>query len=352
MVSPTPVSAGILLLAALLALAGCSKRAAPVDAGAPEAGAGELDAAAPRNTIAPLIFPAGLPHVETITTEDHHWAKETGATVDLDETFLLELGMGSGLDGLNVTTVPASGHASHVYRTRDKGGFRWARVAFEVDRPEIERLVKVLNENGFLHLGAGYEGKDIHDGAQWIVHVRTGGLDKYVYADNAFPDPLVAVARFVTTQIVDTRPGLYAASKTAPIGTGYADHLWRARRRYAVRELEPEPPGFEDAPRVVGYMIPGDSLPEGTKLRAAIVDQTSGGKELSSYTASVPRFSVFYNEAKVDPHHRYALEVKLLAGTRVVAASESLPVITLDGAQALEVPVPPPASPPSPRPAP
>jgi hypothetical protein len=48
---------------------------------------------------------------------------------------------------------------------------------------------------------------------------------------------------------------------------------------------------------------------------------------------------VFYNEAKVDPRHRYALELRLLSGAKVVAASEPAPVITLDGAHALEVPL-------------
>ena len=109
------------LLAALLALSGCSRRSAPADAGSdlqPEAGASAVDAGEPRNTIAPLVMPLGLPRADLITTEDFHWAKETGATVDLDETFLVEVGMGSGKDGLNVTTVAANGHASHVYRTQ------------------------------------------------------------------------------------------------------------------------------------------------------------------------------------------------------------------------------------------
>ena len=73
--------------------------------------------------------------------------------------------MGDGREGLNVTTVPASGHASHAYRTQDpKGGYRWARVTFDVEHAEIERLVKVLNENGFLRLAERYQGKDLHDG--------------------------------------------------------------------------------------------------------------------------------------------------------------------------------------------
>jgi hypothetical protein len=330
-----PRRASSLLLAALLALAGCSKRPAP--AGGATA---TTDASAPRNTIAPLIFPLGLPKTETIVTEDVHWAKETGATVDLDETFLIELGMGSGQEGLDVTTVPASGHASHAYRTQDgKGGYHWVRVTFDVDHAEIDRLVKVLNENGFLHLAERYEAKGVDDGAQWIVHVRTGGLDKYVVAHNAFPDPLVAVARHVTTQIVDTRPGLYGESRPARLGTSYGDHLWRAARRYAVRDPEPELPGFGDAPRVIGLLSPDDPLPAGTKLELSIVDQTEAGKVLATSVATEPRFWVFYNEARVEPHHRYALTATLRSGTQAVAASEALPVITLDGAQALEVPL-------------
>jgi hypothetical protein len=337
MTKPRPPKAGILLLA-LLAAAGCSKRTAPVETRSEPAGAASLDAAAPRDTIAPLILAAPF-KADTITKEDFHWAKETGATVDLDETFLLELGMGDGRDGLNVTTVPASGHASHVYQTEEKGGVRWSRVTFDVDRAEIERLVKVLNEHGFLHLAQGYQAKGVNDGAQWIVHVRTGGLDKYVYADNVFPEPLVAVARFVSEQIVDTRPKLRAESRPARLGRGYGDHLWRAVRRYAVKSLEPGIPDFEDAPRVLGLVVPDDPLPQGTRLQVSIVDLTDEGKVLSSSSANAPRFVVFYNEAKVEPRHRYVLELKLLSGTKVVAAGEPVPVLTLDGAHAVEVPL-------------
>jgi hypothetical protein len=332
---PKPRRAPSLLLAALLALPGCSKRPAP--AGGTTATA---DASAPRNTIAPLIFPVGLPKVETVVTEDHHWAKETGATVDLDETFLLELGMGDGREGLNVTTVPASGHASHAYRTQDpKGGYRWVRVTFDVEHAEIERLVKVLNENGFLHLAERYEGKGLHDGAHWIVHVRSGGLDKYVSADNAFPDALVAIARHVTTQIVDTRPGLYGESKPARLGSDYGDHLWRATRRYANRDPEPGLPEFQDAARIIGILSPDDPLPAGTELALSIKDQTDGGKVLATSKSTEPRFSVFYNEARLDAHHRYVITATLLSNGQPAAVSEALPVITLDGAQALEIPL-------------
>jgi hypothetical protein len=335
MVKVSPVSRCV-LLSVLLALSGCSKRTTPADP--KEAGASaSADSGAPRNTIAPLIMPADLPHVDVVATEDFHWATETEATVGLDETFLVEIGMGGGRDGLNVTTVAANGHASHVYRTRTKDGIGWVRVAFTVERPELERLAKVLNENRFLQLPQRYEAKDLHDGAQWILHVRSGGLDKYVYADNAFPDPLLAVARFVTTQLVDTRPALYGESKPARLGSDYGDHLWRAARRYAVRELEPEPPSFEDAPRVIGLVLPDDPLAEGTLLEATIVDQSNADKVLGSVDSPAPRFSLFYNEGKVDPQHHYALLVKLLAGKRVLAESGSLPVITYDGAFALDV---------------
>jgi hypothetical protein len=331
-----PRRAPLLVLAALLALPGCSKRSAS----ASETSAPSGSASAPRHTIAPLIIPVGLPKVDTVVTEDVHWAKEKDATVDLDETFLLELGMGDGREGLNVTTVAASGNASHVYRTQDpKGGYRWVRVTFDVEHAEIERLVKVLNENGFLHLAERYEGKDLHEGAHWIVHVRSGGLDKYVSADNAFPDALVAIARHVTTQIVDTRPGLYGQSKPARLGADYGDHLWRATRRYGNREPEPGLPEFQDAARIIGILTPDDPLPAGTELEISITDQSDGGKVLAQSKSTEPRFSAFYKEARLDAHHRYVHTATLLANGQRAAVSEALPVITLDGAHALEIPL-------------
>src|SRR5262245_15503713 len=99
------------LFAALVFAAGCSRRTEPSAADPVDAGPLQLDAgasAAAPESIAPLIFSlGGPPRVEIVTTADARWSDDPGATVSLDETFVFELGMGSGLDGLNVTTVTA-----------------------------------------------------------------------------------------------------------------------------------------------------------------------------------------------------------------------------------------------------
>ncbi len=309
---------------------------APGPRGRRRSGAGQ---AAPRDSLAPLIFPAGPAHADFAAFDDPHYPKDSKLRVELDDTFLLEVGMGDGKDGLNVTTVPASGHASHVYKVRENGEIHWRRVTFEVDKADLVRLSRVLADNHFLQMAQRYEAKGVSDGAQWVVHVRSGGLDKYVYADNAFPDPLVAVARFVSEQIVDTRPELRAKSKPAPLGPDYGAHLWRGARLYLSSEPEVAALDFENASRIAGLLVPDQPLAEGTQIEVSIVDRSEGDEELTRTAPSGPRFWVFYNGGKVHQDHRYALAVRLVAGSKVLAESEPLPVITLDGAQALEVPL-------------
>ncbi len=199
-------------------------------------------------------------------------------------------------------------------------------------------MVKVLNENDFLHLARSYHA-DVYDGVQWVVHLRTGGRDKYVTISNAFPPPLVAVARFVVEQIVDARPDL--AERSLPVHLppqAYSDHLWRAASRYAGRRAGA--PDADHGPRLTALLLPDDPLPKGARIEAAIVDLGAGGKVVAHAVAERPFFWVPYAEDRIDPRHRYALEVKLTAGGKALAASEALPVITYDGEQALEVPLP------------
>jgi hypothetical protein len=332
MTPPRRPSLTVLLLA-LLALPACSK---PKDSAGP-AGSSAASSAA-HDTIAPVILPPGTSHPAITAVDDPHYAAAAAPRVTLDETFLFEMGMGDGRDGLNVTTVSASGQASHVYGGRENGDLRWQRVTFEVGKPDMERLARLLEEKHFFKMAQVYQAPGVHDGAHWIFHLRTGGLDKFVSADNAFPDDLTAVARFVTEQLIDTRPGLRAQSKPAPLGPDYGAHLWRGARIYA-GSLEGEVPSFQDAARIAALLVPSTPLPEDTQIEASIVDRSDSDEELTRTAPSGPRCWVFYNGAKVRPNHHYALRVKLLAGTRVLATSEDLPVITFDGANALEVPL-------------
>ena len=272
--------------------------------------------------------------------DDAHYPKDSKVHVELDDTFLLEVGMGDGKDGLNVTTLPASGHASHVYQVREGGEIRWRRVAFDVPKAELVRLVRVLEDNRFFQMAQRYEAEgrarrrpvDLAPAQRRPRHVRAT-------ADNAFPDPLVAVARFVSDQIVDTRPELREKSKPALLGSQYGAHLWRGARIYQRPDPEAAALDFENAPRVAGLLVPDLPLSEGTQIEVSIVDHSDGDEELTRTVQKSPRFWAFYNGGKIHQDHRYLLKVKLVAGSTVLAESEALPVISLDGAQAIEVPL-------------
>jgi hypothetical protein len=268
--------------------------------------------------------------------DDPRWSPE--AKVELDETFLFELGMGSGRDGFDLTVVPRSGRGREVFR---EGG-EWRIAEIRVDEPEIQGLARVLDESRFLQLGRAYEQTTIDDGDQWIVHLRTGGRDKYVYLSNTFPEAVVRVVRFVAEHIVDARPGLRESSKPTRYGQRHADHLWRGKRRYDAALGKPVAgtAPLDDLSAYVDVLtVPDDPLPPGARLVAALVDRSAGGEVVARGSSDQPWFGVRYDAGAVDPRHRYAILVQMLVGGRAVAAGEEIPVITYDAAHAVDVPL-------------
>ncbi len=120
MPSPKPALLGVSLVALLAAA--CARSSAHADTGPADAGPLVRDAAAtpPRQTIAPLMDYGGNLRSAFVATEDPRWPKDDGATVSLDGSFVLEVAMGGFPDGFNVTTLHASGRASHFYEVREK----------------------------------------------------------------------------------------------------------------------------------------------------------------------------------------------------------------------------------------
>jgi hypothetical protein len=285
----------------------------------------------PTASIAPLILPLGGPSQRPPKTEpDPKWRDASGAVVELDETFLLELGMGSGGHGLNVTTIREDGTARHVYRkasTDEAGSVEhvWRRVDFRVEREELGETVRLLNEERFLLRPRSYVDPQVQDGAQWIVHVRTRGRDKFVYLSNAFPDPLVRLARHVTG-LVGRRPELAATSR--PMETAHDTHLWRWLGWYrgCRQDLNPVENDEGCMPLWINAQLRAPTaLPSAAEFEVVIADPTDpsavlarqqgrlGGEAVSVRQADVT-LTVRYDD--VDLRRPYEMNARVVAGER------------------------------------
>ncbi|MBW2528562.1 MAG: hypothetical protein JRI23_30595 [Deltaproteobacteria bacterium] len=342
---PLRLEAFCAAIAAVTLLLGCrdDRATAPVTAASPTPSASSApSAAAPRAPIAPLVGPLGGTSQRAPKTEpDPHWADAAEATVELDETFLVELGMGSGLDGLNVTTIRHGGATTHVYRaaTSNEAGRReraWRRVDFRVEPAELSDLVRLLNAQRFLQLEQSYVDPKIQDGAQWIVHVRTRGRDKYVYLSNSFPEPLLKIARFVT-ELVARRPQLAAQSR--PREVDHDTHLWRWRQWYrgCRQDLNPVDNDEGCMPLWVDAQLRSRApLPPAARFEVTIADRSTPSSVLAREEGRLGEGSVSVRQAdvtltvrydEVDLRRHYDLVARVDAGERSWLSAPR-PVIT------------------------
>jgi hypothetical protein len=98
--------------------------------------------------------------------------------------FVFTMGVGSGLNGLDVFRVDARGNAIYVFSTGDDV---WWRRDFRIPPAEIAGLRRLLVEVDFASLERAYHANAV-DGTQWCIRVELSGSAKRVYCNNYFPE--------------------------------------------------------------------------------------------------------------------------------------------------------------------
>jgi hypothetical protein len=231
------------------------------------------------------------------------------ARVELDPGFVFELGTGSGRDGLDVTTLAGSGRGRHVWQVTEKGRASWRVSEFSVDDRVLGELVALLNELRILQQPKSTFAPDVHDGAQWILRIRTRERDKYIYASNAFPEALRRIGRFAIDR-VNGRSDLLAKSRRFSLGQLHDRHLWRGWDHY---DGSADPP--HDKPWVCAVVDADAPLATGTRLRVRLADRTRPGivdnaaAVIDSTSSSV---CAAYRIPALDASHDYELEIDLI----------------------------------------
>jgi hypothetical protein len=274
---------------------------------------------------------------------DRHPAIVAMPTATLDSSFLLEFAVGGGMDGFTVLSVPASGHCRFVFMREVNRAYVWRVVAFDVSHQDIEQILALLNAEQVMSMAQSYI-HPVADGTQWIVHVRTQGCDKYIYASNEFPPALVRLGQYLRDNLIDARPSLFDSSRLLSNGQEYNRHFELSSSRYR-GEPKTGYPLFDDPAVIVTtrYVEQRESgnvavaQPEGSHVEAEIQDWSDNAEKLMP-RVTLDKFGyLYYPERKIKPAHRLMLVLTLLKGRTVLATSVPQPVITLDGAHALEV---------------
>jgi hypothetical protein len=183
-----------------------------------------------------------------------------------------------------------------------------------------------------------------HDGTHCIVHVRTNGRDKHVYASNEFPPKLVRLGQYLRDNLIDARPELHARSRLVSNRRQYSRHSELGEARYRGHAKTGAALLYHPAVIVTTrYADQRESgtvavaQTEGSHVEAEIQDWSNNAAKLvPSVTLAI--FGYLYDHArKVIPTHCLMLVLSLVKGRTVLVTSVPQPVITFDGAQALEV---------------
>ena len=116
--------------------------------------------------------------------------------IDPDRPWRIDLGRGSGMDGLDTVTLDQSGRVRLYQHTEawlhNEIGLPWETAEGRISPDAVAAVLAAAASNRLTELQHKYL-TNVCDGTQWILRVRQGENEKAVYFDTHFPD---AVLRF------------------------------------------------------------------------------------------------------------------------------------------------------------
>jgi hypothetical protein len=112
--------------------------------------------------------------------------------------FLFTMGVGSGMYGLDVFRVDATGNATYVFST---GHDHWWMRDFRMAPEQVAKLRRLLVDVDYRTMARAYYA-DVADGTQWGIRVDVNGSTKQVYCNNYFPEAAERLADTVRKDLL------------------------------------------------------------------------------------------------------------------------------------------------------
>ncbi|MGA2068006.1 MAG: hypothetical protein ABSG86_23755 [Thermoguttaceae bacterium] len=117
--------------------------------------------------------------------------------IDAAKPWKIELGRGSGRDGLDTAALTHDGTVL-LYRltrkpTSGARGASWETAEMALPHEAVSSILAAAAENRLLKLERAYHA-DVRDGTQWVLRISQGTNEKSVYFDNHFPGAIVRFA--------------------------------------------------------------------------------------------------------------------------------------------------------------
>jgi len=111
--------------------------------------------------------------------------------LDASKPFVIELGRGSGMYGLDVVKISQTGA---VELQRIVGGQHVERASVQLSGAALTELVDRVNSRRMTSMGRSYSDPGMADGTQWVLWVQQVPLEKSIYFNNAFPGEITGFA--------------------------------------------------------------------------------------------------------------------------------------------------------------
>ncbi len=144
------------------------------------------------------------------------------------DDFVFTMGVGSGMYGLDVLRVDASGNASYVFSIDHDN---WWQREFRIPPAEVAKLRRLLVEVDYRSMARAYHA-DVCDGTQWCIRVDVKGATKQVYCNNYFPEAAERLADMVSKELLPAHDEELRAARRIRQSTArnIAAPLWRQVR--------------------------------------------------------------------------------------------------------------------------
>jgi hypothetical protein len=154
--------------------------------------------------------------------------------LDTNRPWNIDLGRGSGMDGLDTVKLSQDGQVilHRPRRVRQWNGYAqvWDTAELTLPPDSVGRIADAVAAERLLDLDRAYHAA-VYDGTQWVLWVRQDGREKVVYLNNHFPDPVVRFAAAVDAELVAA--GDRVRWRPVPFWEhgSHDDELWASNRR-------------------------------------------------------------------------------------------------------------------------
>jgi len=108
--------------------------------------------------------------------------------LDPAKPFVIELGRGGGLDGLDIVKINETGR---VELTQVLGKPIDESAQLQLIAADVSKLVALINSQKITSLGRSYTDPAIADGSQWILWIEQSPHEKAIFFNNSFPPQLM-----------------------------------------------------------------------------------------------------------------------------------------------------------------